>query len=64
MIVLIWSSGGLSVQQSGTICAIVVEGFMRNNSVNYFEFVQVVQEEMPFNGNSYLELWRPFCSTQ
>ena len=36
-------------QWSGTICAILVEGVMRNNSVNYFEFGQVVQEEMLFN---------------
>ena len=26
------------VQWSGTICANLVEGIMRNNSVNYFEF--------------------------
>ena len=37
-IFLIWSSGCPFVQQSGTICAIWGEGFMRNNSVNYFEF--------------------------
>ena len=28
-----WSSGSPSVQQSGTICAILVEGVMTNNSV-------------------------------
>ena len=35
-IFLIWSCGGPFVQQSGTICAILVEGIMRNNSVNLF----------------------------
>ena len=35
-IFLIWSSSGPFVQQSGTICAILVEGIMRNNSVNLF----------------------------
>ena len=33
-IFLIWSSGGPFVQRSGTICAILVEGIMRNNSLN------------------------------
>ena len=37
-IFLIWSSGHPFVQQSGTIFAIWVEGIMRNNSLNYFEF--------------------------
>ena len=31
-----WSSGGPLVQQSGTICAILVDGIMRNNSVKLF----------------------------
>ena len=35
-IFLIWSSGGPFVQQSGTICAMLVEGIMRNNSVKLF----------------------------
>ena len=35
-IFLIWSSGGPIVQQSRTICAILVEGIMRNNSVKLF----------------------------
>ena len=35
-IFLIWSSGGPYVQWSGTICAILVEGIMRHNSVNLF----------------------------
>ena len=30
---IIWSSGSSFVQQSGTICAIMVKGIMRNNSV-------------------------------
>ena len=30
-IFLIWSSGGPFVQRSGTICAIFIEGIMRNN---------------------------------
>ena len=30
---LIWSSGSPFVQRSGTICAISVEGIMRNNIV-------------------------------
>ena len=37
---LIWSSGSPFVQQSGgTICAILVEGIMRNNSVNLFQIL-------------------------
>ena len=35
-IFLFWSSGGPFVQQSGTICAIMIEGIMRNNSVILF----------------------------
>ena len=35
-IFLIWSSGGPFVQRSGTICAILVEGIKRNNSVKLF----------------------------
>ena len=55
---LILSSGSPFVQCTGTICAIFEEGIKRN----YFEFGPVVQEEMPFKGISYLELWQPFCS--
>ena len=33
---LIGSSGGPFVQWSGTICAILVEGIIRNNSVKLF----------------------------
>ena len=50
-------------KQSGTICVILVEGSMRNDSVNYLELGQVVQE-MPFNDISYLKLWQPFCSAE
>ena len=32
-IFLIWRSGGPFVQRGGTICAILVEGIKRNNSV-------------------------------
>ena len=35
-IFLIWSSGIPYVQPSGTICAILVEGIIRNNSVKLF----------------------------
>ena len=35
-IFLIWSSGGPFVQRSGTICRILIEGIMRNNSVKLF----------------------------
>ena len=30
----------------------------------FFEFGPVVEEEMPFKGISYLELWQPFCSAE
>ena len=33
---LIWISGSPFVQRSVTICAILVEGIMRNNSVTFF----------------------------
>ena len=35
-IFLIWSSGGPFVQRSRTICAILVDGIKRNNSVKLF----------------------------
>ena len=35
-IFLIWSSGSPFVQQSGTICAILVKGIMMNNSMKLF----------------------------
>ena len=37
---------------------------MRNNPVNFFEFGPVVQEEMPFKGISYLDIWQPSCSAE
>ena len=37
------SSGGPFVQQSGTICAISLEGILRIDSVIYFELGSVVQ---------------------
>ena len=36
---LIWSSGSPFVQWSGTICAILVEGIMRNNYVKLCEII-------------------------
>ena len=36
MILLIWGYKGPFVQRSVTVCAIFVEGFMRNNSVKLF----------------------------
>ena len=47
-ILVIWSSGGPFVQRSKTICAILVEGIMRNNYMIFFKFGQVVQDEMLF----------------
>ena len=44
-IFLIWQP---FCQQSVTICAILVEEIMRNNSLKLFEFGSVVQEEMSF----------------
>ena len=43
-ILLICSSGDPFIQRSETICSILVEGIMRNNSVKLFEFGPVVQE--------------------
>ena len=33
---IIWSSGDPFVQQSGTICTILVKGIIRNNSMKLF----------------------------
>ena len=38
-IFLIWSYGGPFVQQNRTICEILVEGMMRNNSVKLFRIL-------------------------
>ena len=35
-VILIWSSVGLFAQRRGIILAILVEGIIRNNSVNLF----------------------------
>ena len=32
--------------------------------LNYFEFRPVLQEEMSFNGISYLVFWQPLCSME
>ena len=37
---------------------------MKNIHAKLFEFGPMVQEEMPFKGISYLELWLPFCSAE
>ena len=55
-ILLILSSGCHFVQWSGTICAILVKGIMRNTSVILFEFGPAVQEEMSLKDISYLQL--------
>ena len=44
-IFLIWSSGGHFVQWSKTICAILVEGSIRNNSMNIFRIWAVIQDK-------------------
>ena len=46
------------------LCATLVEGIMRNNSLKLFEFGPVVQEETSFKDNSYLEPWWPFSSSE
>ena len=46
--IFIWSSGGPFVQGSKTICVILVESIMRNNSVNIFRIWAMVQGEMLF----------------
>ena len=47
---------------SGTICAILVVGIMRNISVKLFEFGLVLHEM--FKNISHLELWLLFCSAE
>ena len=46
-ILLIWSSAGPFVQQSGTTCAILAQGIIKNNFVNLFP-IWAVAQEMPF----------------
>ena len=59
-IFLIWSSGSPTVQWSKIINAILKEGIMGNIHVK--KFCLVVQQDMSFKDNSYLELWQPLCS--
>ena len=40
------SSAGHFAQRSRTVCAILVEGIIRNISLNYFKFGPVVQKVM------------------
>ena len=47
-IFLICSSGAPLFGRSGTICATLVEGIMRNNSVDFFQSGPAVQEEMSY----------------
>ena len=62
-IFLIWSSGGPFVQRSRSICAILVVGIMRNNSVNLFRISASGSGDV-FQKISYLELWQPSCSVE
>ena len=60
----IQSSSSPFVQRISIICAILVEGIVRNIYLwNYFECGPVVQEEMSFKDISYLELWQ-LCLAQ
>ena len=60
----IWSSAGPFVQQRGTICGILVEGIMKNNSVNLFRTWVSGSGGDVVSNISYLELWRPLCSVE
>ena len=42
----------------------VGRGYYEEQFCKIFEFGPVVQEEMPFEDISYLELWRPFRSAK
>ena len=61
--IFIWSSAGPFVQQSRTICAIMVEGIKKNNYVNLFLIWASGSGDVIING-SYLELWQPSCSVE
>ena len=50
------------VHRSGTIFAILVEGIMRNNSVNSFQIWASSSGGSGILKISYLELWRPYIS--
>ena len=60
---LIWSSGGPHVQRSETVCAILVEGIMWNNSVKLFWICTSGSGDV-FYKISYLGLWWPSCSAE
>ena len=51
------------VQWSETICAILVEGIMRNNSVNLFRIWASGSGDVVYK-ISYLELWPPSCPVE
>ena len=51
-----WSSGGPFIQRSGNLCVILVDGIMRNNSVNIFRIWASDSGDI-VSKISYLELW-------
>ena len=53
----IWSSGNHFVRQRGSICAILVDGIKRKNSVNLFQILADGSGEDVTLKISYLELW-------
>ena len=59
---LVWSSGSPFVQWSVTICAILVEGIIKNNSVKLFSIW--ISGSDAVQKISYLELWSPSCSVE
>ena len=56
-IFLIWSSGGPFVQRSKTICVILVNSIMRNNSMKLFSIWTSGSGGLSFKVIFYLELW-------
>ena len=56
MTILILGSGNPFIQDSGTICALLVNGMLRKILLDYFEFGPVVLEDVSFKYMSYLEL--------
>ena len=63
-IFLIWSSGSPFVQWSGTICAILVESIMRNNSEKNILNLDQWCRRCLLRNFFHLELWRPFSSAE
>ena len=61
---LIYGSGSHFVRQSGTFCAILVEGIMRNNSVKLFWIRDSGLGGDVVKKISYLELWQSSCSVE